>query len=418
MPYKPLDDDVIEAIIQQDLLETHYQPICSAKQGRIVGFEALLRPYHPVTGDPVPPMQLFDYAARKGQSAEWDEHCRARALETYARHFQGHLDSTLFVNFDTQIIDDGIAGAARLVTEVNRFDLNPANIVLEIRESSVHDMNALIQFVEVCRRSGFLIALDDIGSGHSNLERVAVLKPDLLKIDRSLVAEIDRLYHKQEVFRSLVNLAHQIGALAVGEGVETEQEALFCLDINADILQGFFLGHPTSINDNAIQLAKEQTIHLGGTFREYLVKKIGQKQAEAQHYDAIVNGILCVLANAAGSDFDVYLNDIVSQHKQIDSIYALDENGIQVTRTVMSPRDRRDPRCFIFEAADRGVDHSYKDYVFLLKTGLARYVTEPYISVVSGVLCRTISTTFRAADRCKYILCVDFIPTVDPGAAP
>ena len=76
------------------------------------------------------------------------------------------------------------------------------------------------------RRLGFLLALDDVGIGHTNLARIPRLEPDILKIDRVLVHGMSVNYHRREVFRSLLLLAHQIGALAIAEGVEDETDVL------------------------------------------------------------------------------------------------------------------------------------------------------------------------------------------------
>ena len=85
-----------------------------------------------------------------------------------------------------------------------------------------------------------LIALDDMGTGYSNLERIASIKPDIIKLDRSLIQDIDREYHKQELFDFFLKLAHKIGVFVVVEGIETEAEALSCLERGADLVQGFY----------------------------------------------------------------------------------------------------------------------------------------------------------------------------------
>jgi len=115
-------------------------------------------------------------------------------------------------------------GSGHLLKQVRQFNLNPNNVAIEIIESRVNDTGALNEFISRHREYGFLFALDDIGSGYSNLDRITITEPDLLKIDRSLISQIDINYHKQEVLKSLVNLARRIGALVVAEGVEREED--------------------------------------------------------------------------------------------------------------------------------------------------------------------------------------------------
>jgi EAL domain-containing protein (putative c-di-GMP-specific phosphodiesterase class I) len=96
----------------------------------------------------------------------------------------------------------------------------------------------LRDFVEGHRDAGYLVALDDIGKGHSNLDRIFLLKPDIIKVDRSIVTKIESNYHQQEVFKSMVQLARRIGALVVAEGVETRDEALHCVECGAICCRG------------------------------------------------------------------------------------------------------------------------------------------------------------------------------------
>ena len=70
------------------------------------------------------------------------------------------------------------------------------------------------------------------------------MRPDVIKIDRSLITGVDGDFYKQETFKSLVSLRRRIGALVVAEGIETEAEAVTALELGADLLQGFFLGRP------------------------------------------------------------------------------------------------------------------------------------------------------------------------------
>ena len=94
------------------------------------------------------------------------------------------------------------------------------------------------------RQRGFLVVLDDVGAGHSNLDRIPLIRPDIIKIDRSLITGVDADFYKQETFKSLVSLSRRIGALVVAEGIETEREAVAALELGADLLQGYFLGRP------------------------------------------------------------------------------------------------------------------------------------------------------------------------------
>jgi hypothetical protein len=92
-------------------------------------------------------------------------------------------------------------------------------------------------------------------------------------------------------------------------------------------------------------------------------------------------------------------------------VYVLDDNGIQVTETICSAAITQRPGTAMFRPARRGTDHSLKEYYYvLIDVELAKYTTDPYVSLASGKLCRTISTNFRDAGNRPYILCVDVNP--------
>jgi EAL domain-containing protein (putative c-di-GMP-specific phosphodiesterase class I) len=132
----------------------------------------------------------------------------------------------------------------------------------------------LKRFIENQRKQGVLIALDDIGAGFSNLERVAELKPDLIKIDRSLVMGLHQSYHKQEVFSSLVKLAHSLGALLLAEGAESEEETMQALELGADMIQGYYFSRPQVMHEGFLSSCEEKIDEATRKFKSHIVQTI------------------------------------------------------------------------------------------------------------------------------------------------
>ena len=108
-------------------------------------------------------------------------------------------------------------------------NISPQNIVIELNESQVKDSYNLMMFVDFYRSKGFLIALDNVSAGLDTLNRIMLINPDIIKIDRAIVSQIDSSKYNQEVFRSIINTAKQIGAMTVAEGVETVDEVITCM---------------------------------------------------------------------------------------------------------------------------------------------------------------------------------------------
>ena len=109
---------------------------------------------------------------------------------------------------------------------------------MEFLEARLEDVGRFGALADALREHGFLVVLDDVGAGHSNLDRIPLFRPDVIKVDRSLISGVGDDFYKQETLKSLVNLSRRIGALVVAEGIETDAEAIVALELGVDLLQG------------------------------------------------------------------------------------------------------------------------------------------------------------------------------------
>lgn len=399
-------------IIQRESVITHFQPLITMRSQSILGVEALARGLDPDSGQLIPPGQLFDLATSDRLLIDLDRLCRKKALQEFRTLRDQSPGLVLSLNFEAGLLDRGVVGSGVLLRQVREAGLDPAEVIIEIVESRVADTSALESFVQRHRSHGFLVGLDDLGAGHSNLERVALIQPDVLKIDRSLISGLDRHYHKQEVTRSLLNLAGKIGALVVAEGVEHEEEALLALELGVDILQGFYLAYPRAARE-PLDLCHHRIRQLAASYRGYTVRKIAAKKAQHQVYGEVVQVLVQNLSGCARQELDQRLVELMTVHPALECLYVLDENGTQVSETVCEAKKLNRNRRGIFWPAARGQDQSLKNYYLLLKAGLEKYTSEAYISLATGNLCITISTWFPGATGSRFVLCADF--DADPG---
>ncbi|HET9868889.1 MAG TPA: EAL domain-containing protein, partial [bacterium] len=399
----------LQEVIESGLIETHFQPLVSLKRKRVLGYEALSRGIHPSDQSVIPPTLLFTEASAQGLQLELDRLCRKKAMEAF-RVLPGAGEAILSLNLDASVMDQGAAGSGHLRNQVMEMGLNPRNIAIEIIESNVEDMKELQKFVQTYRGYGFLIALDDVGAGHSNLNRIPLIKPDILKIDRYLIQDIQDDFYKQEVLKSLLSMARFLGTLIIAEGVETEEEAMTLLDMGVDMVQGYFFARPQppARLDNAAVLDKVE--RLGAAFKQKLMRKIDRKRFNMDKYYSMILEMQIDLEKCGEGQFDGRLSEMITKFPQAEGLYILDEAGIQVTDTVFHPRaaGRRNP--VMFHPTARGADHTLKDYYYFLMEadlGKASFVTKPYLSMASGNVCVTLSALFKDSTQKKYILCID-----------
>lgn len=404
----------IAQIIKQKNLVAYFQPIMSVTGKKILGLEGLIRGIIPGAEKTIPPQQLFSAAHTAGLTIPLDRACRDAVLSAFLDYYQVNPDLLLFLNLDTAIIDE-VGGSNYLCDQVDKSGISPKNIVIEINESKALNTSGLTQFVTTYKNKGFLIALDDVGAGFSNMDRIAGLKPDIVKIDRSIIKDMDHIYHKQEVFKSLVNLTNKIGALIVAEGVETRSEAIQVLKLGGQVIQGFYFAKPG--NDFVLKaelIAK--TAEVVDAYKALLLKELDDYNQKCLAYTQTVNGMIKALAVVDHPDeFDGQLTKCLTGAEAVDCAYVLDESGIQCSDTVGAKNIGACEK-LVFHSAKMGVDHSIKNFYYnLIKRKQDTYISEPYVSMATGSLCITYSRVFRLAAK-KYILCVDFLETQQPLA--
>ncbi|MCU1620744.1 MAG: Diguanylate phosphodiesterase [Modestobacter sp.] len=216
-----------------------YQPIMSLTSGGMVGHEALLRGR--VDGREVGGGDLFFLAERAGWLRRLDRLAREAAIAGAA----GWLGSAdLYVNSNPAAIHRPSVCLATTERAVHDSGIDPRQLVFEVVAShAVTDREHLLSVLEHHRSLGWRVALDDVGVGWSSLALVSVVRPDVVKLSKALVA---RLHEPgpNAIARALTELTHLQGGVVVAEGVESEQMADQARAVGADLGQGWLFGRP------------------------------------------------------------------------------------------------------------------------------------------------------------------------------
>lgn len=232
----PVDRDhqTVDQALQPGNLQIAFQPVVDLRSDGVVGHEALSRFSH-VDG----PAGVFAAAARVGRRVELEVLAAHRAIEAAAG-----LD--LDGRFLSVNISPDVAVAAELEPLLDTPHVEPADLVVEITEQTgVEDYAALTAALDRLRRRGVRLAVDDVGSGFACLTHVHRLLPDLLKIDRYLVAGIQRDATRRSMVSALVRIAEDTGADVIAEGIEQPAERDCLQELGIHLGQGFLLGVPT-----------------------------------------------------------------------------------------------------------------------------------------------------------------------------
>ncbi len=230
--------------LEQGELAVHYQPQLALATGRIVGWEALVRWRHPARGA-IAPGAFIPLAEETGLILPLGEWVLGEACRQAARWRRASATPlTMSVNLSMrQFRHADLVGnvAAALATSGLAAD----GLTLELTESlAMEDQDASIAILSHLGDLGVRLALDDFGSGYSSLRSLQRLPLDVLKVDRSLVAELGRDQRAQAILQAVVTLGHTLGLLVVAEGIETAVQVASVRELHCDVGQGYHFGRP------------------------------------------------------------------------------------------------------------------------------------------------------------------------------
>ena len=229
------------------VLDFAFQPIIDSHTGRLYGVEALLRSYNEAGFDSIG--QVFDTAYEENYLYSLDLKLREKVIEKF-KEIKFCNDIKLFYNLDNRVLEMPNFSLGNTELILAKYGINKSVITFEISEK--HRFNNIIginNMLSIYKDQGYNIAIDDFGSGFSNLQKLFHIEVDVLKIDRFFISDIEKSSKKRLFVNNIVNLVHSIGGIVVAEGVETESEYQICKKIGCDLIQGFGFGAPMSSKD-------------------------------------------------------------------------------------------------------------------------------------------------------------------------
>ena len=238
-------EDKLRGALDAGQFALHFQPQVAARDGRILGFEALLRWCHPVRGF-VSPADFIPVAEETGlieSIGAWvlDSACRQLAVW----RADGITGLRMAVNLSARQLR-----ATDLVEQVRdvlaRYGLQPGELEIEVTESVAMDNpEQSIEQLRALRALGVTLAIDDFGTGYSSLAYLKLLPIHVLKIDRAFVRDVETNANDAAICAATVALAHTLGLKVVAEGIETEaQRNYLATELGCDYLQGYLFGQP------------------------------------------------------------------------------------------------------------------------------------------------------------------------------
>lgn len=392
--------EIVREVIENKDIFVEFQPIYSLNTKKIIGLEALSRGDY--KGEIVSPYFLFNYAEQNGNVLSVDRLCREKAMRAFAAE---KSESMLFINFETSVLNNVTPGNGEIMKTAMENHISPENIVIELNESHVKDSYDLMMFVNYYRSKGFLIALDNVNAGLETMNRVMLVNPDIIKIDRAIISNIESNSYNQEVFKSIINTAKQIGAMTVAESVETVDEVITCMLMGVDYFQGFYFSRPEQFNYIFSNEARLKLEDAALKLNLSIKKNPTAVNVQIETYKRIIYDLVSTLVGIDTKDYNWTLHNYVSEHREIECAFLIDEKGFQITDTVMMEDTEILPG---YQPAIRGVNHDIKNYYYAVKEQIEDpFISGWYISSATGRSCKTISSHFYDKNNKLIVACVD-----------
>jgi EAL domain-containing protein (putative c-di-GMP-specific phosphodiesterase class I) len=240
-----LETDLRSALSRSELA-TYYQPIVSLNGLRVIGFEALLRWFHPTRG-PIEPDVFVPLAERSGTIGPvswWTIREACRQVREWQMSDPRFSELSISVNVSSRLLSEPHF-AERMTKILEETGLPAETLHLEITENALLQHEALtIAELAALQATGVKVHLDDFGTGYSSLSYLNRFRYDTIKIDRSFIASMPDAPRSRRIVDALISLATVLGMGVIAEGVETQEQAENLRALNCHVAQGFLFSKP------------------------------------------------------------------------------------------------------------------------------------------------------------------------------
>jgi len=242
-------ENAMEKALYNGEFEVYLQPKYSLINEKIIGAEALVRWNRPGVGL-IQPIEFIPIFERNGFIRKLDLYMFESVCELLAnwnRNSSNILAVPISVNVSrTNLSSNDLAQNLKKISQ--KYNINPKFLEIELTESAVFaDVDNMIDIMTKIKNEGFLVSIDDFGSGYSSLSVIKNLPTDFVKIDKSFIDEVEKDERGEKIIFSIVSMIKLLGISSVAEGVETENQINLLKNAGCDIVQGFYYSKPITV---------------------------------------------------------------------------------------------------------------------------------------------------------------------------
>ena len=227
----------VDRILDNNLLTYYFQPIVNTIDGEIYSYEALMRSN---TERKISPLNIIKYADMLSRINDIEKATFSNVLDIVSNNSELFKDRKVFINSipGSKLEEEDSAKIEKLLENF------AGTVVVELTEQSELTDDELDALKQEYKRLGTELAVDDYGTGYSNITNLLRYMPDYVKIDRALLSGIENNTSKQHFVREAIEFCHDNGIMALAEGVETTEELSMVIKLGADLIQGYYVAKP------------------------------------------------------------------------------------------------------------------------------------------------------------------------------
>ncbi|MEH1832892.1 MAG: EAL domain-containing protein [Nostoc sp.] len=237
--------DWLVEMLATERFTSYFQPIVYIKDtSKIFGYESLLRGLDE-QGNLVLPGPILELATEAGLLPQLDQVARLSTITQVSRYqVSGHI----FINFAPTSLYDPAFCLRSTVEAIDAAGISHDRVVFEVVESdNPQDLAHLKTVLQYYRNAGFLVALDDLGSGYSNLNLLHQLRPDFIKLDMELIRDVHQNLYKASITEKLLEITQKLNIQTVAEGIECIEELNWLQERGATFAQGHLIAKPSAV---------------------------------------------------------------------------------------------------------------------------------------------------------------------------
>jgi diguanylate cyclase (GGDEF)-like protein len=249
----------LDAAIEQNQIVPYLQPIAD-RSGKIVGAEALARWIHPIHGfmSPADFIPLFE---ENGRIVDLDRHIWKSACKILSDLEERYPE--LFISVNVSPKDFYMTDVlAEIMSYVMEYDVDPKNLRIEVTETSMmRDTDDKMKVLEEFRKQGFIVEMDDFGSGYSSLNMLKDMPVDVLKIDMKFLGKSNDEQRANIIVKNVIRLSEDLGIVSLTEGVETVEQFNALHDLGCALFQGYNFSKPIPFKEFESMLEREKSLN-------------------------------------------------------------------------------------------------------------------------------------------------------------